>query len=156
MGLERAIYAGGRRVGGGSLAEAREIIGFHRAVQPLASELGRFRTSPDMDPAMRRHLRGVEDRVLRAAEQAETFRELLSNILSVNLTMVSVRQNSQVQKISAWAAILVVPTIIAGIYGMNFRYMPELDWTFGYPYALGLMLVLCLLLYLGFKRSGWL
>jgi magnesium transporter len=69
---------------------------------------------------------------------------------------VSVNQNDEVKKISAWAAILVVPTIITGIYGMNFQYMPELAWTSGYPFALVLMVVLSVLLYGGFKRSGWL
>ena len=71
-------------------------------------------------------------------------------------TMVSVRQNEQVQKISAWAAILVIPTILAGIYGMNFRYMPQIHWSLGYPAALILMLAISLLVYVGFRRSGWL
>jgi magnesium transporter len=70
--------------------------------------------------------------------------------------MVSVNQNDEVKKVSAWAAILVVPTIITGIYGMNFERMPELAWTSGYPFALTLMVVLSVLLYGGFKRSGWL
>ncbi len=70
--------------------------------------------------------------------------------------MVGVQQNNQVQKVSAWAAILVVPTIVTGIYGMNFEYMPELFWIFGYPFTLVLMVVVSGLLYLGFRRSGWL
>lgn len=93
----------------------------------------------------------------------EGFRELLSNVLNVNLTLVSVeqnagmqRQNEVVQKISAWAAILIVPTIVTGVYGMNFRYMPELSWTFGYPFALALIALISVLLYLGFRRAGWL
>jgi magnesium transporter len=93
----------------------------------------------------------------------EEIRELLSNILDVNLTIVGIQQNNQmqeqnnqVQRISAWAAILIVPTIITGVYGMNFEYMPELLWPLGYPFALLLMAVCSGLLYLGFRRSGWL
>jgi magnesium transporter len=108
-------------------------------------------------------MRGVHDRALRISEQIDGFRELLSNILSVNLTLVSVEQNAamqnqsvQVQKISAWAAIVAVPTLITGVYGMNFRYMPELSWLLGYPFALALMVAISGLLYLGFRRAGWL
>jgi magnesium transporter len=108
-------------------------------------------------------MRDVHDRALRITERLDGFRELLSNILSVNLTIVSVQQNAamqhqnaQVQKISAWAAILAVPTLISGVYGMNFRYMPELNSILGYPYALVLMLSISGLLYLGFRRAGWL
>jgi magnesium transporter len=93
--------------------------------------------------------------VIKVTEQVEGFRELLSNILGVNLTMVSVQQNNQVQKVSAWAAILVVPTIITGIYGMNFKHMPEIHWFLGYPLTLLLMVVVSALIYLGFRRSGW-
>ena len=101
-------------------------------------------------------MRGMEDRVLKVTEQIEGFRELLSNILEVNLTMVSIQQNNQVQKVSAWAAILVVPTIITGIYGMNFRHMPETHWMLGYPLTLVVMVLVSGLIYLGFRRSGWL
>lgn len=154
--IEGEVFGGNPDVSRRIYALSREVIGFHHAVHPLPGALERLIMSQDTDPEARRYLRNLQERVLRVTEQAEGFRELLSNILSVNLTMVSVRQNTQVQKISAWAAILVVPTIITGIYGMNFHYMPELHWTFGYPYALILMVVLCVLLYLGFKRSGWL
>jgi magnesium transporter len=94
--------------------------------------------------------------VLRVTERVEGFRELLANILNVNLSQIGIDQNNQVKKISAWAAILVVPTLITGIYGMNFDYMPELHWLLGYPYSLLLMLSISLILYLRFKRSGWL
>jgi magnesium transporter len=84
------------------------------------------------------------------------FESLLQNLLSVNLTLVSVEQNDQTRKISAWAAILAVPTIIGGVYGMNFRYMPELGWLLGYPFALLVMVAVCLVLYLVFRHIGWL
>ena len=74
----------------------------------------------------------------------------------MNLALIDINQNDQVKKISAWAAILVVPTLITGIYGMNFEYMPELNWLLGYPFSLLLMLTISLILYLRFKRSGWL
>jgi hypothetical protein len=93
---------------------------------------------------------------LRVVEPTEGFRDMLSDILVVNLTLISVRQNDQTKKISAWAAILIVPTLIAGIYGMNFDFMPELHWAFGYPFALGLMVSLCLGLYAVFRRIKWL
>jgi magnesium transporter len=94
--------------------------------------------------------------VLRVTERAQGFRELLTNILSVNLTLVSVNQNDQTKKISAWAAIVVVPTLIASIYGMNFDYMPELHWRYGYLFALSLMVLIAFALYRNFKRAGWL
>jgi magnesium transporter len=108
--------------------------------------------------------------VLRVTEQVEAFRELLSSIVVVNLTLVSVNQNEevknltqasieqndQVKRISAWAAILAVPTIFTGIYGMNFEYMPELTWKAGYPLLLMLIVLITALLHRGLKRAGWL
>ena len=157
--IETEVFGGNPDVSRRIYELSREVIEFHRATQPLAGALERLTESnahgvEDVD--VKRYLRSVEDRVLRATEQIEGFRELLSNILSVNLTTVSVRQNEQVQKISAWAAILIVPTIITGVYGMNFVDMPELGWLLGYPFALLLMVTTSALLYLGFKRSGWL
>jgi magnesium transporter len=84
------------------------------------------------------------------------FREILQNILSVNLTLVGLQQNDEVKKVSAWAAILFAPTLIGTIYGMNFEHMPELGWLFGYPFALVLMVLTSVGLYLIFKRRGWL
>src|SRR5215207_3438766 len=124
----------------------REVIQFHQATQPLAGALERLTEveAHEIDPEVRRYLRDVQDR------------ELLTNILSVNLTLVSVNQNDQTKKISAWAAIVVVPTLIASIYGMNFDYMPELHWRYGYLFALSLMVLLAFALYRNFKRAGWL
>jgi magnesium transporter len=136
----------------------REVIQFHQATQPLAGGLERLAEggASGIDPEVRRYLRDVQDRVLRVTERAQGFRELLTNILSVNLTLVSVNQNDQTKKISAWAAIVVVPTLIAGIYGMNFDYMPELHWRYGYLLAISLMALIALALYFNFKRAGWL
>ena len=144
---------------------SREVIQLHQATQPLAGTLGQLTEdgTRNIDPEVRRYLRDVQDHVLRVTERVEGFRELLANILSVNLTLIginqtqiSINQNDQVKKISAWAAILVVPTLISGIYGMNFEYMPELHWLLGYPFSLFLMLTISLILYRAFRRSGWL
>jgi magnesium transporter len=138
---------------------SREVIHFHQATQPLSGALERLTdgdTRDDIDPEVRRYLRDLQDRVLRVTERVEGFRELLANILNVNLARIGIDQNNQVKKISAWAAILVVPTLITGIYGMNFDYMPELHWLLGYPLSLLLMLSISLILYRAFKRSGWL
>jgi magnesium transporter len=136
----------------------REVIQFHQATQPLARALERLTVveAHGIDPEVRRYLRDVQDRVLRVTERAQGFRELLTNILSVNLTLVSVNQNDQMKKISAWAAVVLVPTLIAGIYGMNFDNMPELHWRYGYPLALSLMVLISFALYRNFKRTGWL
>jgi magnesium transporter len=149
--IEVEVFAGNPGVSRRVYELSREVINFHRTTKPLAGE-----DTPRIDPEVRRYLRGEEDRVLKVTEQVEGFRDLLSNILGLNLTMVSVQQNNQVQKVSAWAAILVVPTIITGIYGMNFKHMPETHWFLGYPLTLLLMVVVSGLMYLGFRRSGWL
>jgi len=135
---------------------SREVIRFHQATQPLAGALERLTERDDIDTEVRRYLSDVQDHVLRVTEQVAGFRELLTNILSVNLTLVSVNQNDQMKRISAWAAVVIVPTLIAGIYGMNFDYMPELHWRYGYYMALSLMALIALVLYGMFKRSGWL
>lgn len=137
---------------------SREAIRLQRATRPLADLLGRLVEDDDerMDPEVKRHLRDVRDHTLRAGERVEGFRELLSNILSVNLTMSSVEQSDQAKKISGWGAILFTPTLIGTVYGMNFQNMPELSWTLGYPMALGLMALVAIVLYLVFRRAGWL
>jgi magnesium transporter len=93
---------------------------------------------------------------MRVHEQLEGYRDLLTSVLQANLAQVTVRQNDDVRRISAIVAILAVPTMLAGIYGMNFEHMPELGWTFGYPLVIAVMLTLCALLYRFFRRAGWL
>src|SRR5215218_4356311 len=138
---------------------SRELVQFQRATSPLERALergGEREEHNDIDPELRSYLRELHDRVLRVVEPAEAFRDMLSDILVVNLTLISVRQNDQTKKISAWAAILIVPTLITGIYGMNFDYMPELHWTLGYPLALALMVSISVGLYAVFKHIKWL
>jgi magnesium transporter len=157
--VEAEVFGGNTDVSRRIYGLSREVSEFLRATKPLGSALKRLleggeRESIDME--VRRYLRDVFDHVARVVEQVEDFQGSLANILNVNLTMVTVRQNNQVRKISAWAAILIVPTIVSGIYGMNYKYMPELTWRFGYPYALILMVAICVVLYLAFRRAKWL
>src|SRR3954451_8077055 len=136
----------------------RQVINLHRATAPLQEPLGRLSDGryAHAHEDLRPYFRDVYDHLLRAVQTADQYRELLTSILEANLTQVSVRQNEQMRQISAWAAILAVPTLIAGIYGMNFRHMPELGWRIGYPGALVLMLLLCGGLYSYFRRIDWL
>jgi magnesium transporter len=136
----------------------RQVISLHRATAPLTEPLGRLSDGryPHVHQDLRPYFRDVYDHLLRTVQTADQFRELLTSILEANLTQVTVRQNVQMRQISAWAAIIAVPTLIAGIYGMNFRNMPELHWRFGYPAVVAVMLVLCVALYRYFRRIEWL
>jgi magnesium transporter len=136
----------------------REVLELHRAVAPLVQPLRRL-VSGEFDfvtDELKHYFADVFDHVVRTNERVETFRDLLHGVLEANLAQVSVRQNEDMRKISAWVAIIAVPTMIAGIYGMNFEHMPELEWTFGYPAVLAVILVTCTGLYAYFKRVGWL
>jgi magnesium transporter len=136
----------------------REVLEFQRAVAPLADVLDDLMAEQSslVHGEVRTYLRDVADHIARLNEQVDGFRELLGGILQANLTRVSVRQNEDMRKISAWVAIVAVPTAVAGIYGMNFEHMPELGWRFGYPAVMALMAVVCTGLYVRFRRSGWL
>jgi magnesium transporter len=144
---------------------AERIYGLKRAVLMLESAIfpliepvaglagGRH---PQIHDDLRTYFRDVYDHLSRMAGLVGSFRELLNNVLAANLTQVSVRQNEDVRKISAWAAIIAVPTLITGIYGMNFEHMPELTWRVGYPAAVALMALACAALYRYFHKVGWL
>ncbi|HEU5061834.1 MAG TPA: magnesium/cobalt transporter CorA [Solirubrobacterales bacterium] len=136
----------------------REVLEFQAATAPLAEELEDlcrcdYAAIPE---ELHEYFRDVEDHLRRVSVRVEGFRQLLDSALEANLTQVSMRQNEDMRKISAWVAIAAVPTMVAGIYGMNFEHMPELEWQFGYPLVLGTVLAACLYLYWRFKRSGWL
>jgi magnesium transporter len=136
----------------------REVLEFIRATAPLVEPVDRLARGhyEQIHPDVRTYFRDVGDHIIRVHEQLEGLRDLLTSVLTANLTQVSVQQNEDVRKISAWVAIIAIPTMIAGIYGMNFEHMPELKWTFGYPLVLAAMAVICLGLYRYFKRAGWL
>ena len=136
----------------------REVIEFHRAVRPLLLPLESLETGKvvQVDEQIRTFFRDVADHARRVDEALLAQRELLTGILEANLALISLRQNEVVRSISAWAAIIAVPTFIASIYGMNFEAMPELGWEFGYPLALSLMVLSIVLLYRFFRRIDWL
>jgi len=136
----------------------REIIEFRRAVRPLVEPMERLASGAvdRVHEHLRPYFRDIADHAVRVSDQVDGFDDLLTSVLSANLAQVGVQQNSDMRRISAWVAIVAVPTMIAGIYGMNFRYMPELDWRFGYPLSLAIMVVACVGLYRAFRRSGWL
>lgn len=136
----------------------RELLKFSRLLGPmedLSNKLGTL-DLPGIDKDVRPYFRDVADHVRRVSSRAGALREILSSVFDVSSLLEQQRQGIITRKLAAWAAILATPTAIAGIYGMNFQHMPELDWTWGYPGALGLMLVVCSGLYFSFKKSGWL
>jgi magnesium transporter len=140
----------------------REVIEFQRATAALPDMLGRLMAHERVGEEERRYLRDVQDHALRIREQAAGFRELLQNILNVNLTLetkalseASIAQNEEVKTISAWAAILFAPTLVGTIYGMNFKSMPELEWQLGYPMALVMMVLVGVVLWAVFKWRRW-
>ncbi len=136
----------------------REVLDFRRAVEPLASAVERLATRPFevIDDELRPYFRDIHDHMLRVNAQVQQFRELLATALGANLTQINVRQNEDMRRISAWVAILAVPTAVAGIYGMNFEHMPELKWEYGYPAVLLVITLVCITLYRRFRRAGWL
>jgi magnesium transporter len=171
--IETEVFGGKPDVSRRIYQLIREVIDFQRAVQPLSGILNTLRTDTakfGIDPALLEYLRDVHDHVIQVQEHIQAYRDLLQNILNVNIAIVglqqnedvkqlselAIRQNDEVKRISAWAAILFAPTLIGTIYGMNFDHMPELAWYWGYPFALGLMLLVSVALYLIFRRRGWL
>jgi magnesium transporter len=136
----------------------REVIEFHQATAPLTEPLDRLARSlvPGIHGELGEYFRDIQDHLVRVVETVSGFRDLLTSVLEANLTQVGVRQNEDMRKISAWVAIVAVPTMIAGIYGMNFEHMPELGWTFGYPLILAVMVLASVALYRAFRRNGWL
>jgi magnesium transporter len=136
----------------------RELVDVKRAVSPLVDVCNRLMRFdlPLIAEDTRLYFRDVYDHVVRINDMVDSARELLTTALEANLSLISVSQNDAMKQLAGWAAIIAVPTMIAGVYGMNFRHMPELDWPLGYPVVMLLMIGLCGLLYLRFRRAGWL
>lgn len=170
--IEDQLFSGDREVSKRIYDLLREVIDFQRATRPLDDMMARLvdGLTGEAELEMKRHFRDVADHVTRVTDRADSFRSLLENALTVHSTLVAERQNDemtrmtetslaqgeQVKKISSWAAVLFAPTLVAAIYGMNFTNMPELNWYFGYPFALALMLGSGVALYFAFKKRGWL
>jgi magnesium transporter len=170
--IETEVFSGNTGVSKRIYELSREAIQFRRCTAPLVGILSNLieDDASQIDTEVRRYLRDVQDHVERVNEQVAALRELLQNILSVNLTLVGLSQNEEINKltqasmeqseevkrISAWAAILFAPTLVGTVYGMNFNHMPELHWLLGYPFALLLMILTSVSLYIVFKQRGWL
>ncbi|MGY2065389.1 magnesium and cobalt transport protein CorA [Blastococcus sp. SYSU DS0619] len=170
--IETQVFGGDPGVSRRIYELSQEVLEFQRAAQPLSGIIAALTAGFDkygVDEELRSYLRDVADHVIQVTERVEGFRLQLRDILTVNATLVAQRQNEEireltetsiaqgeeVKKISAWAAILFAPSLVGGVYGMNFEHMPELDEVWGYPFALVLMLGVSLTLYLVFKRRDW-
>jgi magnesium transporter len=170
--IETQVFGGDPGVSRRIYELSQEVLEFQRAAQPLTGILAAISAGFDkygVDEELRGYLRDVADHVSQVNERVEAFRQQLRDILTVNATLVAQRQNEEirelteasiaqgeeVKKISAWAAILFAPTLVGTVYGMNFEVMPELDWVWGYPFALLLMAGVSLTLYVVFKRRDW-
>ena len=171
--IETQVFGGDPAVSRRIYQLSREVIEFQRACDPLTQMLRTLLSETADDPDvvnLHRGLRDVADHVTSVTEAADSFRQLLERLLTVNASLVGQRQNEEmrrlsetslaqgeeVKRISSWAAILFTPSLIGAIYGMNFEYMPELGWAFGYPMALGLMVLASMVLFFLFRRRGWL
>lgn len=168
--IDEQLFQGNLNVSRRIYQLSREVIDFQRAVAPLPEVLEQLRRvvrrmglEKSQAKELDANLIDVIDHAIRCAERVASFRALLSNALSLSSTLASQRateaglaQNEQMKRISSWAAILFTPSLIGAIYGMNFDQMPELHWSMGYPFALGLMASSAVVLYLVFKKNRWL
>jgi magnesium transporter len=136
----------------------KDLLKFRRGVAPLREVLDvlQRRTVDVVTERLEPYYRDVYDHVLRVTDFVDSLRDLLSSALEASLAVVSNRLNEVMKKLTSWAAIILVPTLIAGIYGMNFDHMPELNWVIGYPLALAFMALSAAVLWRMFRRRGWL
>ncbi|MEU1256590.1 magnesium and cobalt transport protein CorA [Streptomyces chartreusis] len=171
--IETEVFRGDPEVSRRIYELSREMVEFQRATRPLVGMLHGLMagfSKYGTDEELQRYLRDVADHVTHTSERVDGFRQALTEILTVNATLVTQQQNAEmralaeagfeqneeIKRISSWAAILFAPTLVGTIYGMNFDHMPELHWVFGYPFAIALMAVVCTSLYVIFKRKDWL
>ncbi|MFG2309885.1 magnesium and cobalt transport protein CorA [Streptomyces sp. NPDC048566] len=171
--IETEVFRGDPAVSRRIYELSREMVEFQRATRPLVGMLHGLMAGfakYGTDDELQRYLRDVADHVTHTSERVDGFRQALTDILTVNATLVTQQQNAEmralaeagfeqneeIKKISSWAAILFAPTLVGTVYGMNFEDMPELGWSFGYPFAIGLMGIVCVSLYVIFKRRDWL
>ncbi|MEB4210246.1 magnesium/cobalt transporter CorA [Mycobacterium sp. 94-17] len=136
----------------------REVVELRRCVAPLSGAFARMQTENKdlISKEVRRYLRDVADHQTEAAEQIAAYDDMLNSLVQAALARVGMQQNMDMRKISAWAGIIAVPTMVAGIYGMNFHFMPELDEKWGYPTVVSAMVLVCILLYFRFRKQDWL
>ncbi len=136
----------------------QKLMALKHAVAPLMDATGKLYGGrvPQVCTGMGEYFRDIYDHLHRIHSTIEAIRDMLTTAIQVNLGMISLAESEVTKKLAAWAAIIAVPTMLAGIYGMNFKHMPELDWTFGYPLAIATMVVVDVYLYLRFRKSRWL
>ncbi|MFN8085060.1 MAG: magnesium/cobalt transporter CorA [Dermatophilaceae bacterium] len=158
--IEQQVFTGSYDIDATAIYRLkREVLEFRRAAIPLSASIRKIVMEPGLDlidEDVIPFFRDVQDHLLRVIDHIETYDRLLTDVLNAHLAQLSVRQNEDMRRISAWVAIAAVPTMIAGIYGMNFDFMPELRQTWGYPAVLVLMATACGLIYRSFRKSGWL
>jgi magnesium transporter len=136
----------------------QKLVVLKHAVDPLMEATGKLYGGrvPHVCTGMQEYFRDVYDHLHRIHETIEGIREMLATAIQVNLGMISLSENEVTKKLAAWAAIIAVPTMVAGIYGMNFKNMPELEWVYGYPVSLAIMVVIDIWLYFRFRKAHWL
>ncbi|WAZ24984.1 magnesium and cobalt transport protein CorA [Streptomyces cinnabarinus] len=171
--IETEVFRGDPAVSRRIYELSREMVEFQRATRPLVGMLHGLMAGfakYGTDEELQRYLRDVADHVTHTSERVDSFRQALTDILTVNATLVTQQQNAEmralaeagfaqneeIKRISSWAAILFAPTLVGTIYGMNFTHMPELHWVLGYPFAIALMGIICVSLYVIFKQRDWL
>nr|CEL13205.1 Magnesium and cobalt transport protein CorA [Kibdelosporangium sp. MJ126-NF4]CTQ98895.1 Magnesium and cobalt transport protein CorA [Kibdelosporangium sp. MJ126-NF4] len=156
---EAAVFAPGSPISAEQMyLMKREVLELRRAIAPLSLPLRRLVDGDTgLVPAeVRSYFRDVDDHLTIVAERVTRADELLNSLMDATLAKISLQQNNDMRKITAWAAVIAVPTMAAGVYGMNFDLMPELRWTYGYPTALAVILLACLVVYRALKRNRWL
>jgi magnesium transporter len=157
--IEEVAFAPGRKLDVEPIyLLKREVVELRRCVSPLSLAFQRMQNENKdlISKEVRRYLRDVADHQSEAAERIASYDEMLNSLIQAALARVGMQQNNDMRKISAWAGILAVPTMVAGIYGMNFHFMPELNFTWGYPAVMAAMALVCLTLYWQFRRNNWL
>jgi len=155
--LEEDAFAADRRPEIAQMYQLkREMVEFKRAVLPLQAPLNRLLDLESVPAGLRPYFLDVQSRLARAVERVAGFDDLLNSILQARLAQVSVDQNDDMRKIASWAAIAAVPTVIAGIFGMNFRVMPGLAWRYGFSASVVVMAAAAIFLHRRFKKAGWL
>ena len=156
---DRIFIRGSQRANIESLYELKsQVLLLRHAVMPLMEGVGRLYGGrvPAICMGTQEYFRDVHDHLYRIAGTLDTIRDTISTAIQVNLSMVAIDESEVNKRLAAWAAIFAIVTAFAGLWGMNFKFMPELDWKYGYPMAVGVMVSVCGVLYWRFKRSGWL
>jgi magnesium transporter len=159
MQVENKVFSGKRQTQSQDIYFLkREIIEFRHAIDPLLSPLQKLASegSAHVSPTLLPFFRDTMDHLSRASDAAAGLDSLLTSALQADLAHVQVQQNADMRKITSYVALASVPTMVAGIYGMNFEFMPELEWKFGYPLVVGSLVLLTGILYRKFKKSEWL